>query len=102
MYGTIVDILLLLRHELSLDAEKKLGEFIAYLWDAGLEIGHSVRSLQETLERGRDEKRHADGKSKATQAGNFNFCWNLGGFQRRLHLGFKRILGGFQRRGNLW
>ncbi|MCL2912968.1 bifunctional uridylyltransferase/uridylyl-removing protein GlnD [Shewanella corallii] len=50
-----VDILFLLGDELSPAGEKALSEFIAYLWDAGLEIGHSVRTLAETLSQGRGD-----------------------------------------------
>ncbi|GGI74149.1 bifunctional uridylyltransferase/uridylyl-removing protein GlnD [Shewanella gelidii] len=50
-----VDILILLEDELSLDDQGKLSQFIAFLWDTGLEIGHSVRTLPETLEQGRGD-----------------------------------------------
>ncbi|GIU16735.1 MULTISPECIES: bifunctional uridylyltransferase/uridylyl-removing protein GlnD [unclassified Shewanella] len=48
-----VDLLFLTEGELSYDAEQALSAFIAFIWDAGLEVGHSVRSIEETLEQGR-------------------------------------------------
>jgi len=47
-----VDLLFLIPTRLCASSEKSLGEFIAFLWDSGLEVGHSVRSLAETLEQG--------------------------------------------------
>ncbi|WP_310655996.1 bifunctional uridylyltransferase/uridylyl-removing protein GlnD [Shewanella fidelis] len=48
-----VDLLFLTEAELSNDAEQALSAFIAFIWDAGLEVGHSVRSIEQTLEQGR-------------------------------------------------
>lgn len=48
-----VDLLFLTEGELNQDAEHALSAFIAFLWDAGLEVGHSVRSIEQTLEQGR-------------------------------------------------
>ncbi|BDM65325.1 bifunctional uridylyltransferase/uridylyl-removing enzyme [Shewanella sp. NFH-SH190041] len=50
-----VDILLLLGQPLTSASEQIIGEFITYLWDAGLEVGHSVRTLPETLTQGRQD-----------------------------------------------
>ncbi|QSX31070.1 bifunctional uridylyltransferase/uridylyl-removing protein GlnD [Shewanella cyperi] len=48
-----VDLLFLLDEGLGCEAEKALSEFIAFLWDAGLEVGHSVRTVAETLKQGK-------------------------------------------------
>ncbi|MGL5358690.1 MAG: [protein-PII] uridylyltransferase, partial [Shewanella sp.] len=48
-----VDLLLLYEGELSGAMEAALSHFIAFLWDANLEIGHSVRTLNDTLQLGR-------------------------------------------------
>ncbi|GIU46972.1 bifunctional uridylyltransferase/uridylyl-removing enzyme [Shewanella sairae] len=48
-----VDLLFLTEGELSVEAEQALSAFIAFIWDAGLEVGHSVRSIEQTLEQGR-------------------------------------------------
>ncbi|MCL1048506.1 bifunctional uridylyltransferase/uridylyl-removing protein GlnD [Shewanella abyssi] len=48
-----VDLLFLTEGELTADAEQALSAFIAFLWDVGLEVGHSVRSIEETLSLGR-------------------------------------------------
>ncbi|MCG9696142.1 bifunctional uridylyltransferase/uridylyl-removing protein GlnD [Shewanella sp. Isolate11] len=50
-----VDLLFLIDGELSGHGESQLGQYIAFLWDAGLEVGHSVRSLKETLTQGRGD-----------------------------------------------
>ncbi|QQX79042.1 bifunctional uridylyltransferase/uridylyl-removing protein GlnD [Shewanella sp. KX20019] len=48
-----VDLLFLTEGELTTDAEEALSAFIAFIWDAGLEVGHSVRSIDDTLSLGR-------------------------------------------------
>jgi [protein-PII] uridylyltransferase len=45
-----VDIMLLLPESIDADAEQALSAFITSLWDVGLEIGHSVRTLQQCVE----------------------------------------------------
>ncbi|KFZ37173.1 protein-PII uridylyltransferase [Shewanella mangrovi] len=50
-----IDLLFLVPPVLTADEEAKLTQFIAFLWDTGLEIGHSVRTLEQTLEHGRDD-----------------------------------------------
>lgn len=47
-----VDLLFLSDSALCEAAEKALSKYIAFLWDAGLEVGHSVRSIDETLAQG--------------------------------------------------
>jgi len=44
-----VDILLLTQKQISKDLEDKIGAFITQLWDVKLDIGHSVRDVQECL-----------------------------------------------------
>ncbi|QYJ76484.1 bifunctional uridylyltransferase/uridylyl-removing protein GlnD [Shewanella sp. FJAT-52076] len=50
-----IDLLMLVDEKLPKEAEFVLGYFIAFLWDAGLEIGHSVRTIKDTLTLGRDD-----------------------------------------------
>lgn len=50
-----VDLLFLSGSELCQSAEKALSEYIAFLWDAGLEVGHSVRSIDETISQGKND-----------------------------------------------
>ena len=50
-----VDLLFLIDTQLAPSAEKALSGYIAFLWDAGLEVGHSVRSIEETLTLGRSD-----------------------------------------------
>ena len=47
-----VDLLFLIESDLCPDAEAALSQYIAFLWDAGLEVGHSVRSVAQTLAQG--------------------------------------------------
>ena len=42
-----VDILLLLPKKLPADHKTQLGDFVTALWDVGLEIGHSVRTVKQ-------------------------------------------------------
>ncbi len=50
-----VDILLLLPDDLPAQVEEGLSAFVTALWDIGLEIGHSVRTVQQCAEQaGRD------------------------------------------------
>ncbi len=44
-----VDLLVLLAKEPDLETETKLSDFVTELWDLGLEIGHSVRTLDECI-----------------------------------------------------
>ncbi|MFD2165840.1 [protein-PII] uridylyltransferase [Thalassotalea euphylliae] len=44
-----VDILLLTQKRVEKDLEEKIGAFITQLWDVKLDIGHSVRDIQECL-----------------------------------------------------
>ncbi|QIR14952.1 bifunctional uridylyltransferase/uridylyl-removing protein GlnD [Shewanella aestuarii] len=49
-----VDLLFLIESDLVCEQTKtRLGDFITYLWDAGLEIGHSVRTVEQTIEQGK-------------------------------------------------
>ncbi len=45
-----VDLLLLLAHEPNEKTEAQLTGFVTELWDLGLEIGHSVRTLDECID----------------------------------------------------
>ncbi len=45
-----IDIMLLLPEELPAELESQLADFVTALWDVGLEIGHSVRTVAQCLE----------------------------------------------------
>jgi [protein-PII] uridylyltransferase len=45
-----IDVMLLLPGDLPPGDEERLGGFVTALWDIGLEIGHSVRTLEECIE----------------------------------------------------
>jgi [protein-PII] uridylyltransferase len=44
-----VDILLLTQNNIDTELEEKISSFVTQLWDIKLDIGHSVRSIQECL-----------------------------------------------------
>ncbi len=48
--GSDIDILILLRNNEQDHYREALELFVMFLWDIGLEVGHSVRSLQECVE----------------------------------------------------
>ena len=50
-----VDLLFLIQGALAQSDEAKLSQFIAFLWDSGLEVGHSVRTLDETIAQGKTD-----------------------------------------------
>ena len=45
-----IDILVLLREEPSSELTERLEAFVGLLWDAGLEVGHSVRTVESCIE----------------------------------------------------
>ena len=45
-----IDFLLLVETEPSTELCEKIGQFVTFLWDLNLDIGHSVRTLAQTLE----------------------------------------------------
>ena len=47
--GSDIDLLLLLRAAPSEACEQRLIDFITFLWDIGLDVGHSVRTLDECV-----------------------------------------------------
>ncbi|GAA4878214.1 [protein-PII] uridylyltransferase [Ferrimonas pelagia] len=50
-----IDLLVLTEPELSAELEQRLGDLLILLWDSKLEIGHSVRSVAQTIELARDD-----------------------------------------------
>ncbi len=45
-----IDLLILLPHEASAATQEKLEALVSHFWDIGLEIGHSVRTVQECID----------------------------------------------------
>lgn len=50
-----IDLLILSQHALTTKQQDKLSAFVTQLWDLKLEVGHSVRTLDETIELGRKD-----------------------------------------------
>ncbi len=50
-----IDIMLLSETESLAQNSDALERFLMFLWDIGLEVGHSVRTLQDCIEQGRDD-----------------------------------------------
>lgn len=44
-----IDLLILMQHEPNAPLQQAIGDFLTFLWDIGLEVGHSVRTLAECL-----------------------------------------------------
>jgi len=47
--GSDIDIKILLPEKCSKETQEKVSDFLTILWDVGLEIGHSVRTVKETV-----------------------------------------------------
>ena len=50
-----VDLLILLADEPDTNAQEQLSDFVTILWDLGLEIGHSVRTLDECIDEAKND-----------------------------------------------
>ncbi len=53
--GSDVDVMLLLARKLPADSEQILSSFLTSLWDIGLEVGHSVRTVKQCQQRAKDD-----------------------------------------------
>lgn len=50
-----IDLLILASSRLTKQQQEQIGQFITVLWDLRLEVGHSVRTIKETISIGRDD-----------------------------------------------
>lgn len=50
-----IDFMLLVSEQPSEDVCEKIGQFVTMLWDLNLEIGHSVRTIEQALEQKRED-----------------------------------------------
>ena len=50
-----IDLLILAEGRLSSAQQEAIGQFITILWDLRLEVGHSVRTLKESIKLGKDD-----------------------------------------------
>lgn len=53
--GSDVDLMVLLEAEPNSELEASLSSFLTVLWDFGLEIGHSVRTIEDCITQGKDD-----------------------------------------------
>ncbi len=51
--GSDIDLLILLDKKANRELERRISEFLTLLWDLGLEVGHSVRSLRDCVVQGK-------------------------------------------------
>jgi len=73
-----IDILILLDNDVGSKYDEKLGSFVTLLWDIGLEIGSSVRSINECTEIAKQDITVATNLIEARRiAGNINLCRNI-------------------------
>ncbi|HHX35087.1 MAG TPA: [protein-PII] uridylyltransferase [Gammaproteobacteria bacterium] len=50
-----IDLLILLEHEQNEHLHAGISAFLTFLWDIGLEVGHSVRTIEQCAEEARDD-----------------------------------------------
>ena len=50
-----IDLLLLIEAKLPTRAEEAISRFLTFLWDIGLEVGHSVRTLDDCVQQARSD-----------------------------------------------
>lgn len=50
-----IDLLILARHDIDDALGEKLSQYITLLWDLRLDIGHSVRTVQECIDQGKED-----------------------------------------------
>ncbi|MFT5226353.1 MAG: [protein-PII] uridylyltransferase [Polaribacter sp.] len=51
--GSDIDLMILLSQQPGKQLETQLSRFITFLWDIGLEVGHSVRTIEDCVEQGK-------------------------------------------------
>ena len=51
--GSDIDLMLLLKKKPSKELEEQISAFLTFLWDIGLEVGHSVRTIKDCIREGK-------------------------------------------------
>ena len=51
--GSDIDLMLLIGKKASANQEDKISTFLTFLWDIGLEVGHSVRTIKDCVREGK-------------------------------------------------
>ncbi len=51
--GSDIDLMILLGKKAGSEQEKRLSAFLTFLWDIGLEVGHSVRTVRDCVREGK-------------------------------------------------
>ena len=53
--GSDIDLMLLLEKKPGKEREQQIAQFFTFLWDIGLEVGHSVRTIKDCVREGRGD-----------------------------------------------
>jgi [protein-PII] uridylyltransferase len=53
--GSDIDLMILLEKKPGKELQQQLSEFLTFLWDIGLEVGHSVRTIKDCVREGKAE-----------------------------------------------
>jgi len=53
-----IDLLVLLPDETDTTSQNSLKEFVGFLWDIGLEVSHSIRTVTQCIEESADSSIH--------------------------------------------
>ncbi|MDH3447034.1 MAG: [protein-PII] uridylyltransferase, partial [Gammaproteobacteria bacterium] len=51
--GSDIDLMILLEKNATKDQQQRISAFLTFLWDIGLEVGHSVRTIRDCVRQGR-------------------------------------------------
>ncbi|MGD8420570.1 MAG: DUF294 nucleotidyltransferase-like domain-containing protein, partial [Gammaproteobacteria bacterium] len=51
--GSDIDLMILLEKSAGKDQQQRLSAFLTFLWDIGLEVGHSVRTIKDCVRQGK-------------------------------------------------
>ncbi|MDD5297531.1 MAG: [protein-PII] uridylyltransferase [Rhodocyclaceae bacterium] len=81
-----VDVLILLPGDLGPEAKASVERFVGALWDVGLELGHSVRTLPECLE---EAARDVTVETNLLEA---RFLWGQLDLYRRFETGMREVM----------
>ncbi len=53
--GSDIDLMILLAKRANREQQQDISEFLTFLWDIGLEVGHSVRTIRDCVSQGKND-----------------------------------------------